>query len=75
MEKEMKNFTGLRIGELKNLGTVYVVKNDKTRKRAEFKSWVGTTVIIDGVQRVVKGVESYPMYWIHQNAEIGILTD
>lgn len=66
------NYKSLDTFELKNRGTVYIVENDKARKRDDMKL-IGTIVFIDSLPYTVKGVEAFLTPIISKGEKIGIL--
>jgi hypothetical protein len=58
--------------EIKGRGKVFIVVNDKERDR-DNNDLVGSNVIIDGENYIVKGVESYAIPKISKGQLIGLL--
>jgi len=54
-------------------GTVYMVPNPTDCRREELRRLVRTTVRIDGVERVVLGVDSHATFTISAGVSIGLL--
>lgn len=69
--KLIQEYTSISTFEI-NRGVVFVVENEKTRDRDK-NDLLGSEVIIDGINYIVKGVESYAMSTIPAGAAIGLL--
>ena len=60
--------------EVDERGTVYVVENDKERSNTGDKDGlIGSEVVIDGNEYIVKGVEAFALPMIRKGTYIGLL--
>jgi hypothetical protein len=58
--------------EIKGIGKIFVVENDKDRNR-DNNDLFGSKVIIDGQKYKVKGIESFAIQKIAKGDKIGLL--
>ena len=70
----MTEYKSLDKAEIKGRGTVYIVENDKDRFR-DNTGLIGTEIILDGRNCIIKGIESFLTLKIHKGDKIGLMVE
>ncbi len=69
----MIEFNAIEHLDIKGRGHVITVHNDRDYDRNKPSHLIGNTVLIDGSEYLVKGVESWALQTIHKGVPIGLL--